>query len=181
MRHWPQPLRGARLALHTVRRTALRRQAAFWHAVRFGLTMAASAALSRLSHDHHNYWMPMTTAIVLQQDLHQTLTRALSRVGGTLVGVAVATVIAAVIRPEHAALIVFAVSFAWLAYSMLRVNYFVFAACLTGYITFLLSFAGLPELSVVASRAEFTLLGAAVGLGSYVFWRLNHAARVASS
>jgi hypothetical protein len=165
------PLRGARLALHTIRRTTTRREAVFRHAVRLGLAMIISTALARIGHQHHSYWMPMTTGIILQQDLNQTLARALSRVGGTLLGVGIATLIAALLRPEHGALIVIVAIFAWLSYSMLRVNYFVFAGCITGYIVFLLAFAGLPELSVVVTRAAYTTLGAAIALLAYAIRR----------
>ena len=103
------PARGARLALHTVRRNALRRQAEFWSAVRISATIGVSAALSRLSHDHHNYWMPMTTAIILQQDMHQTYIRALSRTGGTIVGVGLATALAAILRPNQPELLLLTV------------------------------------------------------------------------
>jgi hypothetical protein len=169
------PLRAARLAVHTVRRTATRKKAEFWSAVRIGTTIGLSALLSRLSHDHHSYWMPMTTAIILQQDMHQTYIRAFSRVGGTLLGVSIATAIAAVVRPSHIEIIALVVAFAWAAYSTLRVNYFLFASFITAYIVFLLSFAGLPEISVVTTRTEFTILGALVAMFAYT--RFNFRSR----
>ncbi len=158
------PLRGARLAFHTFRRTATRPSTVLRHAVRMGLTMIVAVALLPVFKDRHSYWMPMTTAIILQQDWHQTITKALARVGGTLLGVGLATLIVAECRPEHFTLILLVAIFAWLAYSTLRINYVIFAACITAYIVFLLSFAGLPELSVVKTRVTFTAFGACIAL-----------------
>ena len=57
--------------------------------------------------------------------------------------------------------------FAWLAYSLVNVNYGLFAIFLTAYIVFLLDFAGLSARVVVAHRTLNTVLGGGLALLSY--------------
>ncbi len=56
---------------------------------------------------------------------------------------------------------------AWVAYTLLNVNYGLFAIFLTGYIVFLLDFGGLSTQSVVARRTINTALGGGLALLSY--------------
>jgi uncharacterized membrane protein YccC len=44
------------------------------------------------------------------------------------------------------------------------VNYAAFAACITAYVIFLLSLAGLPGREVAIHRAEATLIGGALAM-----------------
>ncbi len=161
--------RGARLAQHTLRRVLIRRSAAFWHAIRLALVVGVAAAGSRLIHNHHNYWMPVTAVIVMRPELSETFTRGLSRVVGTLIGAGCATLIAALLRPSHLTLVILVVIFAWLTYSVLKVNYAAAAICITSYIVFLLSLAGLPEAAVVTTRIGYTAMGAFLALLAYSY------------
>ena len=68
----------------------------------------------------------MTALLVLKPDFRQTLTRGVARIAGTLVGVEIATLIAAGIRPGALALAVLVIVFAWLCYSLLQVNYAIY-------------------------------------------------------
>ena len=161
--------RGARLAQHTLRRVLIRRSAAFWHAIRLALVVGVAVAGSRLSHNHHNYWMPMTAVIVMRPELSETFTRGLSRVLGTLIGAGCATLIAALLRPSHLTLVILVVIFAWLTYSLLKVNYAAAAICITSYIVFLLALVGLPEAAVVTTRIGYTAMGACLALLAYSY------------
>ncbi len=140
------------------------RSCLFVFAVRASLTLAAAALLYRWWHIPNGYWIPMTAAIVLRPDLHQTLARGLARILGTLVGAALATLVVALSRPGPVALALLIITSAWLCYTLLWANYAAFAICLTAYVVFLLSLAGLPEMFVVAHRSLNTVLGGALAV-----------------
>jgi hypothetical protein len=133
-------------------------------ALRAAIMLGTAAALYRWLALPNGYWIPMTAAIVLKPELHQTFQRGLARVLGTLAGAALATLIAASLRPNPWILAALVVLFAVLCYFTIYVNYALFAICLTSYVVFLLSLAGLPENVLIAHRTVNTLIGGAVAL-----------------
>ena len=106
----------------------------------------------------------MTAAIVMKGTLRQTFQRGLARIIGTLAGAALATLIAATLRPDPWILAGLVVIFTGSCYLLIYVNYATFAVCLTSYVVFLLALAGLPENDVIAHRSLSTILGGAVAL-----------------
>jgi uncharacterized membrane protein YgaE (UPF0421/DUF939 family) len=96
--------------------------------------------------------------------LLQTFQRGLARILGTLAGAALATLIAATLRPDPWILAVLVVVFTGSCYLLIYVNYIAFAVCLTSYVVFLLALAGLPESAVIAHRSMNTILGGAIAL-----------------
>lgn len=145
----------------------------------FSLRMALVVTLAAEFYRHTNslseYWVPMTTLLVVRANPIQTLTRGVMRVAGTLLGAGVAGLIAAYLHPSPPVLAALIVLFAWGAYAVLNVNYALFTLNLTAYIVFLLSLEGIPPETVVHRRALYTLLGGAVGLLAYldVFRKTN--------
>ena len=125
---------------------------------------AVAALAARLLGLSNGYWVPMTALLVLRTDLRETYSRGLARLAGTVVGAGLATLLASVLRPGPFALAALVVLFAWLCYSVVAVNYGVFSVCVTAYIAFLLSFAGLPESEVALHRVANTALGGALAL-----------------
>jgi uncharacterized membrane protein YccC len=126
----------------------------------------------------------MTALLVLKPDLQQTLIRGFARIGGTLVGAAIATLIAATLRPDPPALVVLVLLSAALCYVLLNVNYAAYAIAITAYVAFLLALAGLPELVVVRARVVNTALGGLCAfLGHFILLapRSPRAPRSASS
>ncbi|MES1261572.1 MAG: FUSC family protein, partial [Acidobacteriota bacterium] len=115
----------------------------------------------------HGYWVPMTALLVLKPDFHQTLARVTMRIAGTLVGAALATLIAALMRPQPVVLALLVAVFATLCYCLLHVNYAAYSTCITIYVVFLLAMAGLPEIGMVAYRSLNTILGGAFALLVY--------------
>ena len=117
----------------------------------------------------------MTAAIVLKGDFRQTASRGLGRLAGTLLGSGLATLLAAELRPNPIITAALIVVFSWLCYTLLRVNYTLYAACITSYIVFLFAFIGLPERPVVVHRVENTALGGACAMLAYLrfypYWR----------
>ena len=106
----------------------------------------------------------MTALLVLRTDLRETFSRGVARVIGTFLGAGLATLLASVLRPDPIVLSALVVLFAWLCYSVVNVNYGMFSVCVTAYIAFLLSFAGLPESEVAFHRIANTALGGAIAL-----------------
>lgn len=81
-----------------------------------------------------------------------------------MLGAGLATLLAAALRPSELVIALLAIGFAWGCYALLNVNYGVFTLCLTAYIVFLLSMAGLPAIAVVHRRALCTALGGALAI-----------------
>jgi hypothetical protein len=133
-------------------------------AVRAALVLGIAAALYRWLALPNAYWIPMTAAIVMKGTLRQTFQRGLARIIGTLAGAALATLIAATLRPDPWILAGLVVIFTGSCYLLIYVNYATFAVCLTSYVVFLLALAGLPENDVIAHRSLSTILGGAVAL-----------------
>ena len=155
---------GVQNVLHTLRQHLTLDSATCRYGLQIAITLTITTGVSRLIALSHAYWVPMTVLLVLKQDLQHTFTRSLERIAGTLVGAGLATLIAATLHPGSVALAVLVVIFAWLCYTLQRVNYAAFAACMTSYIVFLLAFAGLSEMTVVTSRASDTAIGGVFAL-----------------
>lgn len=138
---------------------------------RCAFTLMLATGVYRWKDLPNGYWVPMTALIVLKADFQQTFMRGTARFTGTVAGAVLATLIAAGLRPGPWTLVVLVVLFAWASYALLNVNYAAYAVFITGYVVFLLSFAGLPQLEVVEHRALNTALGGALALVAYLpFW-----------
>lgn len=137
------------------------------YGLRLALVVMAATEFYRHTGFLSGYWVPMTTLLVVRQDLHQTITRGAMRVAGTLLGAGIAGLIATHLHPTPLVLASLIVFFAWWAFALLNVNYALFTTCLTAYIVFLLSLSGLPPATVVHRRAAYTLLGGALALLAY--------------
>ncbi len=162
------PFPGFLSAVPILRRALRERGETFQYAVRQGLTVATAAELARYLELASGYWVPMTALIVLKPGLRETFQRGLERVAGTLLGAALATLLVHALRLDPVTVAGLTVLFAWLAYTLINVNYGVFAVFLTGYIVFLLDFGGLSTQVVAARRAVNTALGGGLALLSYV-------------
>jgi len=150
---------GLRRALLRVRPHIAPRSPAFRYAVRLSVTLGACAGATRALNLRQWYWVPMTALLVLKPDLQQTLSRGFARIAGTLIGAAIATLIAATLRPDPPVLVVLVLVSAALCYTLLNVNYAAYAIAITAYVAFLLALVGLPELTVVRLRVTNTALG----------------------
>jgi uncharacterized membrane protein YccC len=112
----------------------------------------------------------MTAGVVMRPDFPQTVQRGLARTLGTLAGAALATVVAAHLRPSPPMLAVLVVIFAAASHLLVYVNYVAFSVYVTSYVVFLLSLAGLPESAVIAHRVVNTLLGGTVALAVHAIF-----------
>jgi uncharacterized membrane protein YccC len=165
----PRPLRlgsvlerlGANLNFHS---------AAFRHALRLAVCVAAGEAINRARGSHRGYWLPMTVAIVLRPDFTGTFTRGALRLGGTLAGLITATALLHFLAPAIGVQIFLIAAFTYLMRCFGPANYGVFVACLTGLVVFLISTTGVAPGPVMLARGVFTLAGGAVALLAYALW-----------
>lgn len=159
-----------RSALATLRANLNLSSVAFRHALRCGACLASAVAIERALDLAHGYWIPMTLAIVLKPDFAGTFKFGLLRVVGTLLGLALTTVV-----------ITFAFDDAWLqvlllgllcvAYRMLAgIQYALGVMMLTGIVVILLGLGGEPPLAAMSARAVATAIGSAAALLAYLLW-----------
>ncbi len=97
---------GVEEALRWAPRTIERHRPPLLERLRFGLLLlvavAGATALADALRGSHSYWLPMSVAFILRPDLGPVVRRALARTVGTLVGVAIAAVVAALGNPPVA-------------------------------------------------------------------------------
>ncbi|MFD0348447.1 FUSC family protein [Kitasatospora aburaviensis] len=98
--------------------------------------------LARLVGFEHGYWAPMTAAMVMRPDFAQTYSRGVARLAGTMVGVAISTLVVQLAHPGEWVLAALAVLCIGGAYLTLRTGYALMTVCVSSYVVFLL---GLQE------------------------------------
>jgi uncharacterized membrane protein YccC len=159
-----------RNSMATLRANASWRSTSFRHALRLGVTVGLATVIYRASGLSHGYWIPLTALVVLRPDYASTTLRGLSRVVGTIIGAAIATLLAALIRPDQVGLAILFTGASFAAFIVLRANYAAFSTAVTSYVVFLLAFVKLPEMTAVSDRILSTLIGGALAIGAYLAW-----------
>ncbi len=157
-------------ALTTVRANLTTESETFRHALRVAATVALACACYRFLQLPRGYWIPMTAVLVLRPEFTDTFARALARIAGTILGAGAATVIVTLYEPGHAALTGLVLIFVWGCYAFSRMNYVLFATCLTGYVVFILMLSGVAEMTAASARALYTVAGGLFAVGAYVVW-----------
>lgn len=134
------------------------------HAVRAAVLVAGSDLVLRLAGVDHGYWVPLTIMVVLRPDFATTFQRATMRVGGTIVGLVLAT-----------GLVHFVPGGQWYAVALIALFFFVMrlagpgnlaigAAALSALVVVLLSLAGVAPHRTIDRRAVDTLIGGGLAL-----------------
>ena len=140
-------------------------------ALRLSLCMGIAIGISQLLVDDHAYWLPMTVAIVLKPDFGSVFVRGIHRSIGTVIGVGVAAVIAALVHSNLWIVAIIAVLCAFIPWAGLR-SYAATVAFLTPVILLMISLVvpGSAE-NYALQRLIDTLLGAAIALVfGYLIW-----------
>jgi uncharacterized membrane protein YccC len=122
----------------------------------------------------------MTALIIMKPDLLLTNARSIARLGGTLVGAALATLLAMALNPRGIWLSLMVVVSMYLAYALQNVNYALYAIPLTSYIAFLLAIARAPERDIAEYRVIATAIGGVIAMlihALYVREELHRLAR----
>ena len=102
----------------------------------------------------------------------------MQRVLGTLGGAGVATLAAAFLRPSEPLTAVLITAAAFGAYTLLRVNYLAYSVCITAYIAFMLTLAGIPEPVVAVNRVIGTVCGGIAALTVHSAWAASERWRI---
>ncbi len=126
----------------------------------------------------NGYWAPMTLLILLKPAFRDTLKRGVQRVLGTLGGAGLATLAAAYLRPSEPLTAALITASAFGAYVMLRVNYLAYSLCMTAYIAFMLTLAGIPEPVVAVNRIIGTIAGGVAALAVHSAWAASERWRI---
>ena len=140
------------------------RSATFRYALLLALTGLVAEFIALRAHFHNAYWIPMTALIIMKPDLLLTNARSIARLGGTLVGGALATLLAMALRPNALWLSLLIVLSMYLAYALQNVNYALYAIPLTSYIAFILAIGRAPERDIAEYRVVATAIGGVVAM-----------------
>ncbi|MFI9330607.1 FUSC family protein [Kitasatospora sp. NPDC052868] len=176
--HKPPLSRMLPVAARAVRRQLQPRSAIFQHAVRLTGVITVAYLLARLAGFEHGYWAPMTAAMVMRPDFAQTYSRGVARLAGTMVGVAVSTLVVQLADPGDQVLAALAVLCIGGAYLTLRTGYALMTACVSSYVVFLLGLQAGNPLVTAVERVGLTLLGGSVALFVYALFPTWQTARL---
>ena len=165
-RRWP----AIRNAIVTLRANLTTRSTAWRHTLRLTAALTLGAAGAAGFGLQRGYWVPMTIALVLKPDYHDTFTFSMGRVGGTVLGALLASTLSFLLGPGTIAPVVLVLGFVWGMYGFRTANYGAFSVCVTGYVVFLLSLSGTPETTAAGARIIATAIGGAIALGAYLMW-----------
>ena len=151
----------ANLSLHST---------AFRHALRLSACIAIGVAAGRGMGLIRPYWIPMTIAIVLKPDFSSTFSRGVLRLGGTYVGLLVATGLFHVMRPTEAAQVALLAAFTFLCRCFGPANYGILTAAVSGLVVLLIAVTGVAPQQVIGPRALNTTFGGLLALIAYAVW-----------
>ncbi len=152
-----------------IRQNLSRRSLIFRHATRLGITLALAVALVNALGVRRGYWVTLTVVLLLQPHAPAAFTKILQRVGGTVGGGILASLVATYV---HARLLKLAIvtAFAATSTAVLQINYGLFSMFLTPTFV-LLAEMGADDPTLSRTRILNTLAGAGLALVStLVLW-----------
>jgi len=157
-------------ALKAMRKELRRGSPVTRHATRVSAVAAAGYILGSGLPLGHGYWAPLTSVMVMRPDFSQTYSRAVARLGGTVVGVAVATAVVRLADPGTYLSGTLAVVSAALMYLLMRTGQFAAQGCIAAYVVFLLGMGGEQWTQTVPERVLLTLLGGLLAMLAYAVY-----------
>src|SRR6202171_6070609 len=142
----------------------------FRHAIRLAALIAFGNTLERNFYWHRSYWLPMTIVLVLKPEFTTTFSRGLLRIGGTIVGLFLATALFRFLPHTvmlHLILIfVFTLLLRWVG----PANYGIFAAAVSALVVLLIAITGISPKELIWARGINTAAGGALALLGYWIW-----------
>jgi uncharacterized membrane protein YccC len=174
----PLPRAPLRTAGRLLRRHLSLRAPTGRYAAILGLSVGALDVATRAVDLPNGYWAPMTLLILLKPAFRDTFKRTIQRILGALGGAGVATLAAALLRPAEALTAALIVISAFGAYTLLRVNYLAYSVCITAFIAFMLTLAGIPEPVVAVNRVIGTIAGGFAALLVHSAWTASERWRI---
>ena len=147
-----------------------RNSAAFRHALRSAVVAALGFSITFTWEGPYQHWLTIVMVMTMQPYFAPTLQRALERIGGTVLGGAMAAVIAIfATTPITMAAAIFPLAI--ISLSLRPASYGVFITFLTPMVVLLaeVARAGTSWLEIAAMRAFFTVLGGLLAVGGCIF------------
>lgn len=142
------------------------------HALRTTVSVTPALAIALAWPGSYSHWLPITMVVTMQPYFALTWTRALERIGGTVLGGILASILGLVLHtPLAVALAIFPL--AMIALSVRAVNFGLFITLLTPMVVMLIEVGqpGTSELHIALLRLGFTLAGGALAvLASAALW-----------
>ena len=148
------------------------------HAARVGVVALLSVIVTRALDLQRGYWATLTAVLLLQPLLPATITRGLQRVGGTIAGGMLATLIAAIVH-EPIGIGIAAIVFAGVCAAVIQLNFGLYFLFLTPTFV-LLAEVHARDTHLVALRITNTLVGATLAVaGALLLWPSRESTRTA--
>jgi hypothetical protein len=169
-RRTAHPLAQLRADLAELRANISLESPATRHAIRLAVIVPGCELLARALPVHRGYWVVVAAAATIRPEFGATFTRGIERVGGTVLGVALAGLIASVLHPGEVATVVLVGLFAWAAMSSFAASYALGFACISALVVFLLNTIAPDTIATASARLVDTLIGGAVGLAVFAAW-----------
>lgn len=167
MQPWPRRITGK---LATLRANLTLHSSAFRHAIRMALCLAIGEVVAHQLHNGRSYWLAMTIVLVLKQEFAATFSRGLLRIGGTILGLLLATGLFHFFPPGIGLKVVLVGIFVFLLRWAGAANYGVFTIAVSALIVVMVAFTGVSPKAVILARGEMTCLGGLIALAAYLVW-----------
>lgn len=160
----PELRTSVRAAVDRTRAHLDRHSPVFRHAVRLGVAVAVGGGMERYADVAYGYWVPLTVLLVLRPETAHTYTRCVGRVGGTAIGVLVASTVLFLLDPGAVASAVLAVIFLAVSYAAAGFGYLALSAALAAAVVFLINIDRAAEPATVGELLSATLVGGAIAV-----------------
>jgi len=156
--------------LATLRANLNLQSSAMRHAMRLAAMIALGNGLERTFYWHRSYWLPMTIVLVLKPEFTTTFSRGLLRIGGTIVGLFLATALFRFLPDSATVQIVLIFVFTLLLRWIGPANYGIFAVAISALVVLLIAITGVSPKEVIWARGINTAAGGALALLAYWIW-----------
>jgi uncharacterized membrane protein YccC len=165
----------------TIRANLTLQSSAFRHAIRLAVMAAIGEALGREMSWRRSVWLPMTVIIVLKPEFTTTFTRGLLRVGGTIVGLLLATGLFHFLPINVVSEIILIFAFVFVLRWVGPANYGLFAIAISAVVVLMIAMNGTSGASpkdVILARGINTFAGGALALLAYWLWPTRELAQL---
>jgi uncharacterized membrane protein (TIGR01666 family) len=142
----------------------------FRHAVRVTIGLLVGYIASLFFELGHGYWILLTIVVILKPAFSITKQRNLHRIGGTILGVVTGFLLLYLIN-DNTALFILMMLAMILAYSFLKINYFIASTSITLYVILSFNFLNPQHITaVLQDRVTDTVIGSIIAylISSYV-------------
>ncbi|QHD66448.1 hypothetical protein GS397_04750 [Sphingobium yanoikuyae] len=140
------------------------RQEMLLHALRAALCITIAKVAADMAGIQHGYWAALTAMVVLKPGLRDTGFRGIERVGGTIAGILLATVVLHLLPSGPLPLAGVTVLSAGCAFGLQKARYTVLSAAITTSVMLMIALAGGEIKGAETDRLFATLIGGGVAL-----------------